>query len=54
MRQKMKYHLKISIHSLRGEGDYNLNDFSILVKISIHSLRGEGDTKGADNVNNPL
>ena len=35
---------KISIHSLRGEGDSaDLSGFEATAEISIHSLRGEGD-----------
>ena len=38
------YYVKISIHSLRGEGDINSAiTQGILQGISIHSLRGEGD-----------
>ena len=36
---------KISIHALRGEGDYNLNHIEKPYFISIHALRGEGDNK---------
>ena len=36
--------LKISIHALRGEGDYYGGDEdSAIINISIHALRGEGD-----------
>ena len=37
----------ISIHALRGEGDYNaVGKIRRLLDISIHALRGEGDAIG--------
>ena len=33
----------ISIHALRGEGDFFIVPFPCLIIISIHALRGEGD-----------
>ena len=34
----------ISIHALRGEGDYEIiTNRSFTLDISIHALRGEGD-----------
>ena len=33
----------ISIHALRGEGDFNQARLMTLMRISIHALRGEGD-----------
>ena len=42
---KKKKNQKISIHALRGEGDF-ITQFKILFSnISIHALRGEGDCK---------
>ena len=38
---------RISIHSLRMEGDVNLALNGIITRISIHSLRMEGDSKTA-------
>ena len=35
----------ISIHALRGEGDYSIENSLILLDISIHALRGEGDVE---------
>ena len=35
--------LKISIHALRGEGDYYSREIGDITEISIHALRGEGD-----------
>ena len=45
MIQILEMNLKtISIHSLRGEGDYfGYDRVALIVPISIHSLRGEGD-----------
>ena len=36
---------KISIHALRGEGDFVTCKYSRKMRISIHALRGEGDCK---------
>ena len=33
----------ISIHALREEGDYPVDDYMAVVGISIHALREEGD-----------
>ena len=33
----------ISIHALRGEGDFFQCFVVLLIEISIHALRGEGD-----------
>ena len=33
----------ISIHALRGEGDYGYSSRIVATNISIHALRGEGD-----------
>ena len=35
--------ISISIHTLRVEGDGNLENFESHLKISIHTLRVEGD-----------
>ena len=35
----------ISIHALRGEGDFGLFYLSWFIDISIHALRGEGDNR---------
>ena len=35
----------ISIHALRGEGDWHGTKVSRATRISIHALRGEGDSK---------
>ena len=35
----------ISIHALRGEGDYRKHWVAVYMQISIHALRGEGDDK---------
>ena len=44
MLKKMKAEVIISIHSLRGEGDFEKMKVSVKHEsISIHSLRGEGD-----------
>ncbi len=37
----------ISIHALRGEGDYTKAHGQRLSRISIHALRGEGDGRAA-------
>ena len=33
----------ISIHALRGEGDWAIRRLFLCCRISIHALRGEGD-----------
>ena len=33
----------ISIHALRGEGDFDTVALPLFINISIHALRGEGD-----------
>ena len=44
----------ISIHALRGEGDFGIGGASYISNISIHALRGEGDLClhliGADDI----
>ena len=35
---------KISIHTLRGEGDGEIDEYIEKNAISIHTLRGEGDS----------
>ena len=37
-------HLSISIHALRGEGDWDMKKHDNVSTISIHALRGEGDS----------
>ena len=37
--------VQISIHALRGEGDFKDNSEEYKELISIHALRGEGDGK---------
>ena len=42
-RERANIFCAISIHALRGEGDFSLLEFVPLYDISIHALRGEGD-----------
>ena len=46
----------ISIHALRGEGDYTtLPSYRGTLTISIHALRGEGDQAATlDYIDNPI
>ena len=41
--------IRISIHALRGEGDYIQLYHIHYLGISIHALRGEGDTISGNN-----
>ena len=41
----------ISIHALRGEGDFKVMPFPFVPLISIHALRGEGDVTRSRKTN---
>ena len=43
MRDENRRYEKISIHALRGEGDFQGKCCGKVIGISIHALRGEGD-----------